>query len=202
MNKTRMEAFSDGIFAIAITILILEIKIPNVEPDKLFDAFVSQGHKLFAYVLSFIIIGMYWIAHHYMIHLIKNIDRNSLWLNTLNLMFICFLPYPTGLLGEYPDSQFAVFLYASSLSCVNITGTLFWFYSASLNENKASISKGYRNYVAILHLSPMVLYVFAMLLSLIKIELSYFVFILVPLFFIIPNRIVLRDPNSFDGKFK
>ncbi len=108
MNKSRMEAFSDGVFAIAITILIFELKIPIVSPDKILQASINQFPKLLAFVLSFIIIGMYWVAHHSMMDPIKKINRTALWLNLFTLMFICFLPYPTGMLGEYPFNQFVI----------------------------------------------------------------------------------------------
>jgi uncharacterized membrane protein len=195
MNKSRMEAFSDGIFAIAITILILEIKIPVVSLDEIVKASISQFPKLLAYILSFIIIGVYWVAHNSMVHFFKKVDRTMLWLNLINLMFICFLPYPTGMLGEYPFNRFTIILYAVSLSCVNITGTIFWFYSTSIKENSLELSEKYRKYVVMLHLSPVFLYLISIIFTFVSMFISYLLFIIVPAFFIIPNRIVMRSPD-------
>jgi uncharacterized membrane protein len=196
MNKSRMEAFSDGVFAIAITILILEIKIPVVPQNEVIKASISQLPKLLAYILTFIIIGIFWVAHNSMVHFFKKVDRSMLWLNLINLMFVCFLPYPTGLLGEYPFNRFAIILYAVSLSCVNITGTIFWIYSSSLEENLEEITKKYRVYVVMLHMSPVVLYMLAIIFTFISMYVSYLIFVMVLIFFIVPNPIVLRQPHK------
>ena len=192
MDKSRMEAFSDGVFAIAITILILELKIPVVSPDKIIVASINQLPKLLAFVLSFIIIGTYWVAHHSMVSFIKKVNRTVLWFNLLNLLFICFLPYPTGMLGEYPFNQFVICLYAISLSCVNITGTAFWLYSTSINENKAGIPGKTRKLVVIIHLSPIFFYLLSIGFTFVSMYVSYIIFLIVPLFFIFPNRFINR----------
>lgn len=190
MNKNRMEAFSDGVFAIAITILVLEIKIPIVSSEKLVESFILQTPKILSYVLTFFIIGMYWIAHHQMVHVFNKINRSVLWLNVINLMFVCFLPYPTGLLGGYPFEKFPVLIYAISLSLVNISGTILWLYATSKKELESKINKRSRNYVAIIHSLPVLLYIISILVSNISLYLSYAIFIIVPLFFIFPNRLL------------
>ena len=196
-----MEAFSDGVFAIAITILIFELKIPIVAPDKILQASMNQFPKLLAFILSFIIIGMYWVAHHSMLHPIKKIDRTALWLNLFNLMFICFLPYPTGMLGEYPFNQFVICLYAVSLSFVNITGTIFWLYCSALKENSKEISKNARRVVVIIHLSPIFLYGLSIVFTFISMLVSYAIIAAVPLFFIFSNRLIMRlFENSNDNE--
>ena len=184
MNKSRMEAFSDGVFAIAITILILGLKIPIISQDKLVQVAFDQFPKFLAFILSFIIIGTYWVAHHSMVHFIKKVDRASLWLNLIILLFVCFLPYPTGMLGEYPFNRFTVILYAISLSCVNIAGTIFWIYSTSLKENALEVSKEYRKFLAMLHMSPVLLYTLAIIFTFISMIISYMIFVIVPVFFI------------------
>lgn len=190
MNKNRMESFSDGVFAIAITILVLEIKIPIVSGDKLVDSFVQQIPKILSFALSFFIIGMYWIAHHHMVHSFNKINRSVLWLNVLNLMFVCFLPYPTGLLGEYPFEKFSILIYALSLCLVNMSGTILWLYTTSKKELEAKINKKSRNYIAIIHMFPVLMYLISILVSNISLYLSYAIFVIVPLFFILPNRLL------------
>ena len=80
MTKTRLEAFSDGVFAIVITLLILDVHIPQDQPLTLASLGSTAPHLL-AFVLSFVIVGLYWVAHHSMIHFVKQVDRQILWLN-------------------------------------------------------------------------------------------------------------------------
>ncbi len=104
ITTQRLEAFSDGVFAIAITLLIIEIKVPTEEQLKgstLMHYLWQQFPRYFAYVFSFITIGIYWANHHYLFKLFTKTDHFFNLLNVLFLMSISFLPFPTGVLGEY-----------------------------------------------------------------------------------------------------
>src|SRR5215510_4445653 len=120
-NETqRIEAFSDGVFAIAITLLIIEIGVPHVSSEEsLSKALGDLWPKYFAYVLSFVMIGIYWANHHSFFRLFVRADHYFLMLNVLFLMAIAFLPFPTAVLGEYLDDpgqrDIAVSLYALGL---------------------------------------------------------------------------------------
>src|SRR5581483_3937577 len=98
----RLEAFSDGVFAVAITLLVLNIKIPGLESDDtLWQAFVSNWPMLVAYITSFATIGVMWINHHRLFTHIKHINTPLMLLNLLLLLIIVFIPVPTALLAEY-----------------------------------------------------------------------------------------------------
>ena len=97
MEKSRLEAFSDGVFAIVITLLILDIRFPEVEYSQFAATLVSVLPRILAYVMSFIIIGLYWVIHHNSMHAIKKTDRGFLWLNILLLLCVSFIPFPTSL---------------------------------------------------------------------------------------------------------
>jgi uncharacterized membrane protein len=117
LNKRRVENFSDGIFAVAITILIFNIPVPNGAPGTLVHALTSQWPSYVAYVASFLTIGVMWINHHAMFERITSIDRPLLMLNLLLVMLVVFIPYPTELLGKYipaggPDATAAATFYA------------------------------------------------------------------------------------------
>jgi uncharacterized membrane protein len=99
MSKTRVEAFSDGVFAIAITLLVLTVAQPRTYQD-LAHELATQWPSLAAYVVSFAVIGIMWINHHSVFMHLKHVDRGLLYLNLLLLMTIAFLPYPTGVLGQ------------------------------------------------------------------------------------------------------
>jgi uncharacterized membrane protein len=89
MNKTRLEAFSDGVFAIVITLLILNVHVPDGRTLTL-QAFRPLVPPLATFVLSFIIVGVYWVAHHHMLHFITQVNRRLLWLNLLLLLWFFF----------------------------------------------------------------------------------------------------------------
>lgn len=116
----RIEAFSDGVFAIAITLLTLEIKIPHVPSDSdLVGSLLGMWPAYLAYVLSFVMIGIYWANHHYIFKLFRKTDHALNLLNLLFLLFIAFLPLPTELLGNYlldrTNQSTAVTVYALAL---------------------------------------------------------------------------------------
>jgi uncharacterized membrane protein len=102
-NETaRIEAFSDGVFAIAITLLIIEITVPHLDGgESLGSALRDEWASYFAYVLSFIAIGIYWANHHSFFKLFHHADHWFLILNVVFLMMIAFLPFPTAVLAEY-----------------------------------------------------------------------------------------------------
>jgi uncharacterized membrane protein len=122
MNKQRLEAFSDGVFAIVITLLILDIKIPDVKPDALGAALVPLLPQMLTYILSFFVVGLYWHSHHQVAAQIKRIDGEFIWLNLVWLLFVSVLPFPTSLLGRYPLHPIPLTIYGINLILVNITG--------------------------------------------------------------------------------
>jgi uncharacterized membrane protein len=99
MNKSRVESFSDGVFAIAITLLVLTIAQPE-NYNKLGQDLAHRWPSLAAYVVSFAVIGIMWLNHHSIFVHFERVDRTMVYLNLLLLMTIAFLPYPTGVLGQ------------------------------------------------------------------------------------------------------
>lgn len=128
MNKQRLEAFSDGVFAIVITLLILDIKIPDVPPLALPAALVTILPQLLTYILSFFIIGLYWHLHHQAAAQIKFIDEAFIWLNLVWLLFVSVLTFPTALLGRYPLQPVPLTIYGVNLILVNVTGFVILVY--------------------------------------------------------------------------
>jgi uncharacterized membrane protein len=108
MNKTRLEAFSDGVLAIIITIMILEIKVPHgVE----FADLKPLIPKFLSYVLSFIYVGIYWNNHHYLIHSLTKINGKILWANLHLLFWLSLIPLATGWMGEHNFAKASMTLY-------------------------------------------------------------------------------------------
>jgi uncharacterized membrane protein len=122
MNKTRLEALSDGVIAIVMTILILEFKVPKIEEIEgswvLLKDFIHNLPAVLSYIISFLVLIVWWMSHHQLFHAVKHIDRKTIFLNGIFLMCIAFIPYPTALMGEYPSLYFPSVLYGIiSLCC-------------------------------------------------------------------------------------
>ena len=131
MDTTRVETFSDGVFAIAITLLILEIKVP--EAGNLSQGLLDLWPSYLAYAVSFIVIGAIWINHHAMFDWIVGVDQPLLLLNTLHLLFIAFLPFPTAVLAHSFQMDMgkstATAFYGGTLTIIGLLVTLMWFYA-------------------------------------------------------------------------
>jgi uncharacterized membrane protein len=126
----RVEAFSDGVFAIAITLLVLDLRTPNAPSNaRLAGALVSQWPQYLGFLTSFATIGIMWINHHRLFTLIGRVDHTLLILNTLLLLGITFVPYPTGLMAAYisvPGEQTAVFVYTGTFTVIAVVFNLLW----------------------------------------------------------------------------
>lgn len=132
MNETgRVEAFSDGVLAIAITLLVLELPVPKGQHGTLAHALVEEWPSFAAYVTSFLVIGIIWINHHQMFGLIARIDRQLMFLNLLLLLFVALIPFSTALLAEYlteggSDARTAAVVYSlGSLGTAAAFGVLY-----------------------------------------------------------------------------
>jgi TMEM175 potassium channel family protein len=127
----RLEAFSDGVIAIAITLLVLQIHVPSAAQGTLFDALVDLWPSYVAFILSFVVIGIMWVSHHSMFERIANVDRRLLFLNLLLLMGIAFLPFPTALLARYlqqggENAKFAAATYSTAMMIIGLFFVLMW----------------------------------------------------------------------------
>ena len=133
-ETSRLEAFSDGVIAIAITLLILEIRVPHIEGGEthLWDALVGMWPTFVAYLVGFSTIGIMWINHHRLFTMIRRTDDWLLIYNLLLLLGMTFVNFPTVLLGEYlgtPDAGVAMAVYAGTAVAIALCFNLVWRYS-------------------------------------------------------------------------
>lgn len=125
MNVARLEAFSDGVFAVAITLLVLDIKIPeHLPPTELTSHLVELLPRVGAYVLSFFVVGLYWSMHRMYLLGIRKADGTLVFLNLLMLLLVSFFPLPTSMLGSYPDSPTSLLVYGACLLATNLVAFL------------------------------------------------------------------------------
>src|SRR5215472_17179147 len=126
----RILALSDGVFAIAITLLILEIAVPPKGVTDLPKALLALWPRYLAYVLSFVVIARFWVVHHQAFRLIAGYDTVLVWLNLLLLMFVSFLPFPTAVLGTHNGSPAAAVLYAAAVVLTGTASAAYWWYAS------------------------------------------------------------------------
>src|ERR1700750_695695 len=134
MSTSRIEAFSDGVFAIAITLLVLEIKVPEHPKDGLGHALLEQWPVYASYVVSFFVIGIIWINHHAVFDHLLRADRAVLFLNLLLLFWIALLPWPTNVLAPYmrdggADERVAAVLYTGVMTLMGASFGALWTYA-------------------------------------------------------------------------
>ena len=136
-ETSRVEAFSDGVFAIAITLLILEIKVPKLETSmtnsQLFTSLINLWPSYFAFVLSFTAVLIMWINHHGFFKYLKTINTNFLYANGFLLLMVTFIPFPTAVLAEHLNSSAAnaaCAFFCGSMILISIAYNILWHATA------------------------------------------------------------------------
>lgn len=132
LSTRRMEALTDGVFAIAMTLLVLDFKVPIIPEGSTVDALpkliLGLWPNFFNYVLSFILLAIFWIVHHRQFHYIKFVDQGLLWINILGLMFIVLIPFSTSLIAQYGDVQIGALVFECNLLAIGCFSYMQWWY--------------------------------------------------------------------------
>ncbi|NHB57949.1 TMEM175 family protein [Acinetobacter shaoyimingii] len=195
MNKLRLETISDGLFSIIITVMLLELKIPEGND---FLALHQELHLIFSYVLSFIYVGIYWNNHHHLFQVVKSVNGKTLWVN-LHLMFwLTMIPFATGWSGQsnyaaVPTAVYAFVLFMSSLSyrllekvLIHDEGHHSLLVELLVEDNKLMISN--------------ILYAAAIFLSFLNTKLALLTLGILAAFWFIPNRSIEKYFKDSEGK--
>jgi uncharacterized membrane protein len=137
LGLERLVFFSDAVFAISITLLVLDIRLPTADgtitDSQLLPALFGMWHKFMAYLLSFLVIGVFWMGHHRRFQFIKRYDSTLLFLNLLMLMGIAFLPFPSSIISVYPYRTATIF-YALTLMLTSVFSLAIWWYASRHNR--------------------------------------------------------------------
>ena len=190
----RIEAFSDGVFAVAITLLALDLKVPHDMADgrSLGRALLAQWPSYLAFVTSFATIGIMWINHHRLFTHIRRTDNTLLVLNGLLLLGVTFVPFPTAVVAEYiprPAGQAAAVLFSGTYTVLAVMFNLLWRYSSGKNrllDRRAdprvveAITRGYS-------VGPP-LYFLSFALAFVNVAASIVMNLLLAIFFALPNQ--------------
>ena len=204
MSTSRTEAFSDGIFAIAATLLVLELKVPQVEPGGLADALLESWPSYATYVVSFLTIGIIWVNHHAVLDRIREVNRPLLFMNLMFLMAVAAIPFPTGLLGDYlqagHDERLAVAVYGGTMSLMGVTFGAIWAYavlSDDLLHARVDRTRARRSLWIFAAGTP--LYVLAIGASLLSATLALVIYALLALFYLFDVLPPLKQADKEKG---
>ena len=197
LSFERVVFFSDAVFAIVITLLVLELKVPHLtehtEPS-LRHALVELLPRVAGFVISFLIIGLMWIEHHRIFRYIADYDGGLLWRNLLLLLCVSFVPFPTALFSENFWSRTAFILYTASFGGVATAKLLIWHHAAKANLLKKEVTPALERRIARRSLAVPLACALAIVLSFVSIFLAPVSFAFIPLL----ARVL--DPTSKKGK--
>lgn len=189
----RIEALTDGVFAIVMTILVFDIHVPTQDVVKqlgLLLALEQLGGNLLGYVITFVIIGVLWVGHHNQFFYIRRADRTLLWINIVFYMIVALLPFSAGVFSRYAQDRVAIAVYDVNLILAELLLFAHWAYATRdshlLNH---SIEPHVRSIVNRRILTPPLFYLAAVLLAFISVDLSIAINILMPIVWAFPSRI-------------
>lgn len=192
MNKGRFEAFSDGVFAFAITLLILGVALPAMQHPseaQLRRALLDLWPNVVAYLLSFAVIGIMWQNHHALFRLVARMDRTTVFLNLVLLAGTAFIPFATSLLGTYETMHASTLLYGLVLSWCSIAYNLMLNHLVRHNAFESSVSAEAIAGTVRAYRVGLLTYLAATLLSLVLPLLSFAAYILIALYYLVPRGV-------------
>ena len=138
MPKSRLEAFSDGVFAIIVTIMVFDVKLPALgskpSPAQLADAFATLAPKFFSFIISFLVVAVFWVHHHQLFHCVERTDRKLIWYNNVLLLFLSLIPATAAFLGNSPRLPIAIALYGAVLLLSSLAALLMYRHAAIGSE--------------------------------------------------------------------
>ena len=195
MSKARLEAFSDGVFAIVVTLLVIELR-PEHDAVPAREMIVHAVPQILAFVLSFVVVGSYWIAHHRFLHHFTAVDRVVLWVNLALLLVVAFIPYPTALIGATHGDATAVQLYGFTLMLTNLLGVALWLSGTRAANRPEALPASQRRRTALVHAAPAVIYVGAVLVAPVAVAVALAAYVAVPVIFIFAGPSIDRFLGS------
>lgn len=200
LSSERLVAFSDGVIAIIITLMILSIRFPDMPKDasssEIWQQLSTMLPSIAAYIVSFFALGVFWANHHQFFHLTKFADRNLLWLN-LNLLFwLSLIPLPTAFLADHYDKPEATTLYGSIMFLCNAFFGVMFYYA---NRNNLFLDKF--NKKRVIQITRMifwscVLWLVSIIIGYISVYISYVLYLVIALMFFLPQNIELEDDEQ------
>lgn len=194
MSKARFEAFSDGVFAFAVTLLVLGFVLPafrdrGPSEPQLTAALLQLWPNLVAYLLSFSVIGIMWQNHHALFRLVRIVDRKTIFYNLLLLAVTAFIPFATSLLGTYPTMRPTTFLYGLTLTTSATAYNVMLNHVVSSRAFAADVTEQTTRETVFAYRVGWVTYPLAMLVALVSPVLSFALYLLIATFYLVPRGV-------------
>ena len=182
MGPGRLEAFSDGVIAVIITIMVLELKAPH---PLTWPGLVGLAPVMLSYVLSFLVVAVMWVNHHHIVRTLRRVDGRILWMNLHLLFWMSLIPFTTSLVGENHGSSLATCLYGLNLAACSLAfPALTWeAWRQSKAGQASSRPPKWRGDIAVV-----LVYLSAAALSFVSVYISYVIYAAVPLLYFVPER--------------
>lgn len=189
LDIKRIQSLTDGVFAIAMTIIILEIEIPEgLNPVDLYRHFVGQTlQEFFIYFLGFVMLGILWIGSHFHHHHVMKTDRISSWLNIFFLIFVSIIPFSVGFLYTYRHSKMSIIFLSVNLILASMANYLMLFYAWKRSYIKPHFSTGHYVHAKRRILFPIFIYLIIILISFFTPSVALYLFLIPVLVHIIPE---------------
>jgi uncharacterized membrane protein len=184
MGTNRIEAFSDGVIAIIITIMVLELKAPH-EPTM--AALLRLTPPFLSYGLSFLVVAIMWVNHHHLMHLAKRAEARLLWTNNTLLFWMSLIPVATAYMGEHHREPMAVALYGGVLALCAASFTLLRHEAARQSSNDPEL-QAHHEHILRKNLFTTCLYASSAPLAYVSRYVSFFIFVLIPVLYFLPER--------------
>jgi len=192
----RIEAFSDGVFAIVVTLLVLELHVPDLaghptSTGELGHKLVGLLPKFLSWLISFVIVCKFWLNHHYVLGLARHANYGLVWINSIFLMFQSFVPFPTGLMGEYPANSLAVSLFGAVMALNTLLFIALHAYVLRNLVKPELIGALDPNIIKKSFIGP-AFYLFGAAMAWVNPWLSFLLYLITPLFFITPPPLKVK----------
>lgn len=185
LSTSRIEALTDGIFAIAMTLLILNIDVPVVPKDKadelLIQSIEDYGHAFLHYFLSFVLLATYWVIHHKQSHFIKRSNRKLLWINLVMLMFVSLLPFSASMISDYADSYVSTMFFEANLLILSTILYINWIYATRNNLVDPSLNREFIKRADKIYLYMIAVSVLALFITSLSPRWSIVIYIMIPI---------------------
>lgn len=197
MGKGRLEAFSDGVLAIILTIMVLELKVPH--SDDL-NSLKPIWPVVISYILSFVNIGIYWNNHHHMMHAVHHINGSVMWANMHLLFWLSLVPFTTGWMGENHFTKWPVALYGFVLCMAGIAYYLLAHCLVSIHGKESTLGKAFgKDHKGIISVT---LYAFATAFAFVHTSISLTVYAIVAVIWFIPDQRIEKKVALNEGKLE
>jgi uncharacterized membrane protein len=189
MGTGRIEAFSDGVIAIIVTIMVLQLTNPS---QPTFPALLKQAPIFLSYALSFLVVAIMWVNHHHLIHAVREVNAPLLWSNINLLFWMSLTPFVTDFMGRNPHAPFPVALYGLNLA---MCGFSFWILRIEIarqHRHDPEMSE-YHSRIQVKNLFSGFLYLSAAALAHVSVYISYFIYVLIPAIYFLPEKKLAAD---------